>query len=379
MANRDGRSRKRSKKKCTRKHKKIKPIRRDGYTTKQALQAIDLSYIDEITRKNKGRKGFKNSNLIKAMLLMYIRGMDSLLELERFLRTYQEWLYFLNLKRNVKGKIEYVVPDRTTYDKLIKRLGAEGMTEIFTLLVIQMIEKGIIKGNILSVDATIIEAWFKDKDKGKNGKLRKSKDRDASTGYDSYREMYVYGYKIHVVIDVKSGLPICISVTKAGYGESRTLRPFVEHIHQQFLIDVEKFLADSGYDGNLNRLDIIKMLEAIPYIALNPRNCKGDTMEEKAARRKKLCEKFYKRERVHEYWVDPDSDSFGKTMKSRTFSEQTFSLMRDSLNLDRYRHRGIVWATAHALLTGMSMLVVANAAVTVDRPDLMRCIKCFRL
>jgi len=379
MVNRDGRSCKRSKKKCTRKHKKIKPIRRDGYTTKQALQAINLSYIDEITRKNKGRKGFKNSNLIKAILLMYIRGMDSLLELERFLRTHQEWLYFLNLKRNVKGKIEYVVPDRTTYDKLIKRLGAEGMTEIFTLFVIQMIEKGIIKGNILSVDATIIEAWFKDKDKGKNGKLRKSKDRDASTGYDSYREMYIYGYKIHVVIDVKSGLPICISVTKAGYGESRTLRPFVEHIHQRFLIDVEKFLADSGYDGNLNRLDIIKMLEAIPYIALNPRNCKGDTMEEKAARRKKLCEKFYKRERVHEYWVDPDSDSFGKTMKARTFSEQTFSLMRGSLNLDRYRHRGIVWATAHALLTGMSMLVVANAAVTIDRPDLMRCIKCFRL
>jgi len=379
MVNRDGRSRKRSKKKCTRKHKKTKPIRRDGYTTKRALQEIDLSYIDGMIDNTKGRKGFKTSSLIKALLFMHIRGMDSLLELERFLREHKEWLYFLELKRAVKGQMRYVAPHRTTYNKLVKRLGIEGMTEIFALLVVQMIEKGIIKGNVLSVDATIIEAWFKDKDKGKNGKLRKSRDRDASLGYDSYREMYVYGYKIHVVIDVKTGLPICISVTKAGYGESRTLRPFVEHIHQRFPIDVEKFLADSGYDGNLNRLDIIKMLEAIPYIKLNPRNCKGDTMEEKMARRKKLCEKFYKRERVHEYWVDPDSDSFNKTMNSRTFSEQTFSLMRDSLNLDRYQHRGIVWATAHAILIGMSMLVVANAAVAVNRPDLMRCIKCFRL
>lgn len=379
MVKRDGRSRKRSKKKCTQRHKKIKPIRKDAYTTKQALQAIDLSYIDEITQKDKGRKGFKNSSLIKAILLMYIRGMDSLLELERFLRAHRERLYFLNLKRNVKGKMEYVVPDRTTYDKLIKRLGIEGMTEIFTLLVIQMIDKGIITGDVLSVDATIIEAWFKDKDKGKNGKIRKSRGRDASCGYDSYREIYVYGYKIHVVIDVNTGLPICIGVTKAGYGESRTLRPFVEHIHQRFRIDVEKFFADSGYDGNLNRLDIIKMLKAIPYIALNPRNCKGDTPEEKMARRKKLCEKFYKRERIHEYWVDPDSDSFDENMNSRTFSEQTFSLMRDSLNLDRFRHRGIVWATAHALFIGMSMLVVANAAVAVGRSDLIRCIKCFRL
>ena len=96
MVTRDGRSRKRSKKKCTRKHKKIKPIRKDGYTTKQALQSIDLSYIDEINRKKKGRKGFKNSSLIKAMLLMYIRGIDSLLELERFLRAHKEWLYFIN-------------------------------------------------------------------------------------------------------------------------------------------------------------------------------------------------------------------------------------------------------------------------------------------
>ena len=379
MIKRDGRSRKRSEKVSTRKNKKTKPIRRDGYTTKRALQAIDLSFIDELVDNTKGRKGFKTSSLIKALLLMYIRGMDSLLELERYLRKHKEWLYFLELKRTVKGQMRYVAPHRTTYNKLVKRLGIEGMTEIFTLLVVQMIEKGIIKGNILSVDATIIEAWFKDKDKGKNGKRRRSRDRDASLGYDSYREMYVYGYKIHVVIDVETGLPICICVTKAGYGESRTLRPFVGIIQRRYPIDVEKFLADSGYDGNLNRTDIIKMLEAIPYIKLNPRNCKGDTPKEKMARRKKLCEKFYRKERVHEYWVDPDSDSFSKIMNSRTFSEQIFSLMRDSLNLDKFKHRGIVWATAHATIIGMSMLVVANAAVAVNRSDLMRCIKCFRL
>ena len=72
MVKRDGRSRKRSKKKCTRKHKKTKPIRRDGYTTKKALQEIDLSYIDGMVDNTKGRKGFKTSSLIKALLFMYI-------------------------------------------------------------------------------------------------------------------------------------------------------------------------------------------------------------------------------------------------------------------------------------------------------------------
>lgn len=378
MTKRDGRSRKRSKKESTRTHKKTKPVRRDGYTTKRALQEIDLSYIDDMDDGKKGRKGFMTSSLIKALLLMYIRGMDSLLELERFLRKHKEWLYFLELKRTVKGHMRYIAPHRTTYNKLVKRLGVEGMTEIFILLVIQMMEKGIITGKTVSIDATIIEAWFKDR-KGKNGKLKKSRDKDASLGYDAYREMFVYGYKIHVVIDVRTGLPIWIHVTKAGYGESRALRPSVKTIHTQYPIKVEKFLGDSGYDGNLNRLSIIQTLNAVPYIDLNPRNCEGDTAEEKMARRKKLCEKFYKKERVHKYWVDPESKSYQNTMNERTYSEQTFSLMRDSLNLERFRHRGIVWATAHAILVGMSMLVVANAAIAVQRPDLLRCIKCFRL
>jgi len=378
MVKRDGRSRKRSKKESTRKHKKIKPIRRDGYTTKRALQEIDLSYIDDLDDSKKERKGFITSSLIKALLLMYIRGMDSLLELERFLRKHKEWLYFLELNRTVKGQMRYIAPHRTTYNKLIQRLGVEGMTEIFVLLVIQMMEKRIIQRKTVSIDATIIKVWFKDR-KGKKGKLKKSRDKDASRGYDAYREMFVYGYKIHVVIDVRTGLPIWINVTKAGYGESRTLRPSVDTIHTQYPIKVEKFLGDSGYDGNPNRLSIIKTLKAIPYIDLNPRNCEGDTAEEKMARRRKLCEKFYKKERVHDYWIDPDSDSYDKTMNARTYSEQTFSLMRGSLNLDGFRHRGIVWATVHAILVGMSMLVVANAAIAVERPDLIRCIKCFRL
>ena len=294
MVKRDGRSRKRSKKERTQKNKKTKPIRRDGYTTKRALQEIDLSYIDDMDDGKKGRKGFTASSFIKALLLMYIRGMDSLLELERFLRKHKEWLYFLELKRTAKGQMRYIAPHRTTYNKLVNRLGVEGMTEIYILLVIQMIEKRIIKGKTVSIDATIIEAWFKDR-KGKIGKLKKSRDRDASRGYDAYREMFVYGYKIHVVIDVKTGLPIWINVTKAGYGESKTLQPSVDIIHKRYPIKLEKFLGDSGYDGNLNRLCIIKILKAVPYIDLNPRNCEGNTAQEKLPRRKNSVRNSTKR------------------------------------------------------------------------------------
>lgn len=378
MSARDGGAQSsKGRKKC--KHKKVKPVRRDGYTVKRVLKEYDLSYIDEMDNGKKGRKGFKTSALIRALLLMYLRGMDSLLVLERYLRKHKEWLYFLGLKRKVKGRMRYVAPHRTTFNKLVKRLGVDGITEIFTQAVIQMMQRGIIKGERISIDATIISAWFKDRN-GKKGKLKKSRDRDASIGYDSYREMYVFGYKIHILLDVDTCLPIGVTVTKAGYGESRTLIPFVQLVKERYnCMNVREFYGDSGYDGNMNRLEIVHELGAYPIIDLNPRNCKGNSDEEKIARRKKLCEKFYKKEWIHEYWIDPDSEEFDLKSNGRTFSEQVFSIMRESLNIDKFRHKGIVWATTHAVMICMSMLLVANAAIAIGRPDLMRCVKCFNL
>lgn len=375
---RDGGPRKRSKGNHGVGRKKGKPVRRDGYTARKALKELDLSFVDDMDRDRRGSRGFPKSALIKALLLMYLKGMDSLLELERFLRRHRSWVRFLGLRRIVRGREVYKAPHRTTLHKLVGRMGVEGMVEVFTLLVTRMVERGIIQGESVSLDATIMAAWFKDR-RGKRGRLRKSRDRDASLGYDSYREAFVYGYKVHVLMDVETGLPICVSVTRAGYGEGRTLIPFLEVIHTRYPLRVSRFLADSAYDGNLNRLEIVRKLKAVPYIDLNPRNCKGRDEEERRARRRKLAERFYKREWIHDHWVDPQGQEFREAYDARTYSEQAFSIMRESLNLDGFRHRGLVWATAHAVLICMTMLLVANAAVAVGRPDLMRCIKCFRL
>lgn len=167
MALRDGGDGRVSKGKRTSKHKKVKPIRTESWTIRQIFKENDFSYIDDIAKKkrksNRGCKGFKASALFSALLLMYLRNMDSLLELVRFLDKHREWLKFLNLKRKIGGVEKYVVPDRTTFNKFVGRLGVDGVLEIFIQMVTQMIEQGIIKGERISIDATIIAAWFKDK------------------------------------------------------------------------------------------------------------------------------------------------------------------------------------------------------------------------
>ncbi|MFZ0512790.1 MAG: hypothetical protein WAM14_14375, partial [Candidatus Nitrosopolaris sp.] len=78
--------------------------------------------------------------------------------------------------------------------------------------------------------------------------------------------------------------------------------------------------------GDKTRLQIVKRLKGVPFIPLNTRRCKGSTLEEKKARRKGLCYRFYARNFIKNYWVDPDSEEFKKEFDARTLSEQGFSI-----------------------------------------------------
>lgn len=315
---------------------------------------------------------------------MYLLSMDSVIDLVRFLRERQDWLAILDLRRRVRGRMWYKVPDRTTFYKFADRLGPEKIIEIFTIAVVQLIRMGIIKGGKVSLDCSIIWAWFKDcryankpNHDNRRCKRHRRRDKDASWEWEHHRERYVFGYKIHLLIDSASGLPIMLTVTKAGYGENRTVVWFIRMI-VRLSIQVRKFLADAAYDSNRTRLLTIRRLKAIPFITLNPRNCKGNTPEEKMKRCKLLRYRFYARNFIKKWWIDPDSELFDREFDARTFSEQGFSIGKGSLNLDSLKHRGKAWAILHATSTCMVMLGVAKTATEIGRPDLMRCIKRFQ-
>ncbi|MEM3117751.1 MAG: transposase, partial [Nitrososphaerales archaeon] len=110
----------------------------------------------------------------------------------------------------------------------------------------------IIKGDKVSFDCSIIWAWFKDckyanspKHNNRKCKRHRSRDRDASWTYDNHREQFVYGYKVHIAIDSFSGLPVMLTVTKAGHGENRTVPFFVKMLIKVGL-NVKKFIADAA-------------------------------------------------------------------------------------------------------------------------------------
>ena len=126
------------------------------------------------------------------------------------------------------------------------------------------------------------------------------------------------------------------------------------------------------------RLLVIGKLQAIPFITLTPRNCKGSNHEEKMARCRLLRYRWYAKNFLKRWWVDPDSEEFDKEFDSRTFSEQGFSVGKGSLNLDALRGKGKARATLHATMVCMVMLGVAKTATEIGRPDLTRSVKCFQ-
>jgi IS5 family transposase len=365
-----------------------KPIREEVFPSKLVFVKTNFSFINGIVdperEKRSGPKGYLPSSIFMALLLMYIKSMGSILELIRFLRSNPEWLVTLNLKRCVDGKMQHMIPDNSTFSKFARRLGREKILEIFAHIVIELMKMNIIKGDKVSLDCSIIWAWFKDckyanspKHNDRKCKRHRGRDRDASWTRDHHREQYVYGYKVHIMIDSASGLPVMLTVTKAGYGENRTVKWFVKMLIRLGL-NVRKFIADAGYDGNKTRLMIVRKLKAIPFIPLNARNCKGKNEDERKERRKMSCLKFYARNFIKQYWVDPDSEEFDKEYDARTFSEQGFSVGKGSLNLDSLKCKGLDRAALHSVCICVVMLLVAKTAVEIGRSDLMRCVKCFQ-
>ena len=269
--------------------------------------------------------------------------------------------------------------------RFAERLGPDKIIEIFAVMVVRLMQAGVIKGERVSLDSSIIWAWFKDcrfanKPNHDNRRCRrhKKRDRDASWTWDKHREKFVFGYRVHLAIDSLSGLPIMLTVTKAGYGDGRTVPWFVKMISKRLRLSVKKFMADAGYDGYAVRRLVIKRLKAIPFITLNPRNCKGKTKAEKHQRCKLLRYRWYAKNFFKRSWVDPDSEEFDREFDSRTFSEQGFSIGKGSLNLDSLKGKGKARATIHAALVGTVMLCVAKTAIEIGRPDLTRSIKCFQ-
>lgn len=344
------------------------PPEKPSWPVTLLLATINLDFLDRIfSNHGRGRKGYGPGKLAKCLLLVPLKY-GSRREATRALKHHRSLAEAIGLDS---------VPDRTTYTHFEKRIGPWGFTLVFLVLVWQLAKAGVVLGETIAMDATLIRAYSKPRRKGSR---KKPADPDARWGYarrEGERTVHVFGYKVHVAADAKTGLPIAFWVTTASRHETRAFWNLLGFVLLLGL-RVTKVLADAAYDALELREAVCRVLGATPVFALNTRRTPGRSKREKRRNRARLLQQWHREQGLLGQFVDPRSVRFKGLFKRRTSVERNNGNGKENFGLDSLKLRGLERATVHVALCLSAQLAVALAAHRVGRPDLIRSPSCFR-
>jgi len=210
-----------------------------------------------------------SDNRISTLLLMF--------NTNHSLRTMESWIRF-NSRIKDAVNMDWDM-DHSTLCRDMGQIDEKYLKKLFHHLVMKLHDKGVITGRFLVVDATHIYAYCNTrKDTNKYGVEL------ASWGNHHGR---FYGYKIHILIDAESELPVAMIFSTGKDHDSPHFIPLLDdHVKNNDLGEAEALLADAGYDVKKYRKEVLKKTGGIFLPACNPRNSK--VLQRMKARVKKL-------------------------------------------------------------------------------------------
>lgn len=360
---------------------------------------LDLSKITKALGKSsydRGPKGYCCADLLCALIAMQIERIPKVNALVRKLQENPVFRY--NCGFDVLGS----VPSESTFSRFMSKLSnSEELSTLFKDVVLQAKALGIIDGSNVSIDSTKLSSYeasvpkSKIVDDGTNPNWGMKRDTNGNN-------IRWFGWKLHVLCDSKSELPMEVLVTPANVYDGTQALPLIENFKNSY-VDAFKpkyYTMDSAYDFKSNYRSIIEDHKGSPVIAYNPRGSKTPP-EGMNDHFQPVCSAGYP---MTYYGVDGEylkfrcphvtghcncpfgsnwcsSSNYGYTMKinwkqnprhygypyrgseswqklynTRTSVERMFSRMKDYLNLDNIRSKGILKAKAYVLLNCIALV-----------------------
>jgi len=234
------------------------------------LSQIDVSKLATVLMKTsgtKGPKGYDPTALIYSLIAMQVEKIQTIKDL------------VLNLKQNpilryccgfdILGQ----VPSESTFSRFLNRLAeTEELEKLFHQLVLRAKELNIVDGEHISIDSTKLDSYEAAKPK------KSIVDDDASPNWGMKRDtngnnIRWFGWKLHILCDSKSELPLDILVTPASVYDGTVAISLIEQFYSNYKNTFKPayYSMDSGYDFEHIYSDIINKFDGIPIIAYNPR------------------------------------------------------------------------------------------------------------
>jgi len=223
-----------------------------------------------------GASAYNPVSMFKALLLIYLGQANSE-------RDIAEKLQFDVRLQSLCGFDFFYIPSHVSFHDFRERLGSELFYDILHQLIAQAIAIGVIKNIIHSaVDAT--HFWANSNRfgvkvcqcTGKCQCLRKYSDPDARWGHKTQTYSF-FGYKVHLIVDTQSQLPIEAIVTSGEVPDNTQAADLIDGAIQHHPeVSISSSAMDAAYDDTDVYKHCVKK-EIYPIIPLNPRNQKKDT------------------------------------------------------------------------------------------------------
>jgi len=279
---------------------------------RKLLSNLDLSEIETRLYKNyqykKGKPGRPPQSpkgLFLCFILMFLR-MESYRDFHAFLEKESFWRRYLGFSKT---------PDIGTFSHFLNRIGESLFEELFSQIVQQLLKHHFLSRHCIAIDGSILVANLD--------------DTEAGWGWDHIKKCYVYGYKIHVIVDTKTELPIALYFTKANVHDSKAFTPLYHQVKSyDTRFNIVSFLADKGYDSSRIRQTLLND-EVQPIIKVSKTRIKPQ----------------------YPSW-------FLKKYRKRTSVERFFSRLKTYLDLKRLNIRGINQVKLVSYLISIGMLLI---------------------
>ena len=310
------------------------------------LDSLDLECVREFLmslyhRGGAGRKPYPAVSMLKAQLLKHLRRVPSDRRLALLLKRNRRIARACGFKRKT--------PSHGLFTQFRHRLGEEGYQRVFSVLVKQLVDGGVVKGEVVALDGTAIKAYSQRSLDNKTGKS----DRQARVGRG--RRGFMLGYKVHTACCTSSELPLAFTVQPCNMNEKRFIKPLLKKL-KGLGISFRTVLADAQYDSARVR-KTVRAYGAEPVIPYR-----------KTSRIKNAL-------KVGKDFVVRGVKRLVKLFRKRVSIERVFSRAKEWLLLGHLRVRGLEQAFIHACLSFSAMLIVALTAVKQHKLHLVRSIK----
>lgn len=361
---------------------------------------IDWSFIPPLVEKfysPQGNEAYNPVSILKCFLLPYLGEAKSM-------NNVAERLNFDARLQFLCGFYDSNTPSAGTFSNHKSKWKDDTFYKIMRTLIAQLIAIGVISGKNIALDSSHIFAY---------SNPHKHSDPDARWGC-KHEDYYFFGYKIHLIVDTKSQLPIDVTVTPGNKADSPYAKQLIEGAKK--LVSPETASMDAAYDAHDNYQACVAT-GITPIIDFNKRGKKPkpknpdlfsvlkvpstgsdliqignnffcpatnlrlvrDGKDPKRANRQKIlcthkncpladkCKSLKGRGRT--FYVYPsndirlygdiprDSDEWKLLYNLRTSVERCFSELKGQHLLERPKVRGIVSTSIHAFLSIIALLL----------------------